>query len=455
MAEIESVNVNSVKVKLKEYQKGFIFDEFKYKFLTSAWGTGKTLALILAGVRESELHEGNVGLIVRKEYTDLRDSTVKDFEAWTGRRVNSARELVIGKSTVMFRHIEELAAGVLQNINLGWFGIEQGEELDSDDAFTALAGRLRKQNSSRRGYVIANANGKNWIYKIRNSGLYDVNNIKLDKHYFATTFDNMDNLPKDYVDSLDMLKRTKPTVYNRLVLNSDDDGDTIDIIIMPSLVEAATHRKLVPCLPLHRIVSIDVARYGNDQTCMYAIENNRAIDRVKFEKKNTMETVGRAVLFAEKNKVKAFAVDEIGVGAGVADRLIEMGKEVVCVNSAKQSSEPEKYRNIRAEIYAFGAELFNEGIVEIDKADTDLIEQLSWARYKTIKSNGLLQVEPKDDIKKRCGKSPDEADAFLNGVWALKQTQPYISDPYRKQSFWVHPRYRAGDVLPPPHLMGK
>ena len=55
--------------------------------------------------------------------------------------------------------------------------------------------------------------------------------------------------------------------------------------------------------------------------------------------------------------------------------------------------------------------------------DSDLIEQLSWAKYKAINSNGLLQIEAKDDIKKRFGRSPDNADAFLNGLWALAYTQ--------------------------------
>ena len=51
--------------------------------------------------------------------------------------------------------------------------------------------------------------------------------------------------------------------------------------------------------------------------------------------------------------------------------------------------------------------------------DEDLREQLCWAKYKTIKSNGIYLVESKDDIKKRYGRSPDHADSFLMGLWAL------------------------------------
>jgi hypothetical protein len=52
--------------------------------------------------------------------------------------------------------------------------------------------------------------------------------------------------------------------------------------------------------------------------------------------------------------------------------------------------------------------------------DEELRRQLSSVRYKVVNSNGKIQLEPKDETKKRLKRSPDRADAFVYGVWAGK-----------------------------------
>lgn len=440
--------MDPLNVTLKQYQDDFIFGPAKYKFLKAGWGTGKTLALILAALNESEAYPNNRGVIFRKEFEDLRDSTIKDFEQYTGLKVNSARECVINGSTIMFRHLEEM--NNLQNMNLGWYGIEQGEELDTDEYLFKLNGRLRKDNSGRKGYVIANANGHNWIYKLKQNGIHDPETKqRLDAHYAATTFDNAANLPKDFLSSLEAIKASKPNIYKRFVENSDDEADSKDVIIQPAWIQEAAKREIIPRVPIRRIVSIDVARSNpgeGDKTVFYAIENFRQIGREVHETRNTMEVVGRAMIFAKKmGNIKAFAVDEIGVGGGVADRLAELGGEdaydknqVIFVNSSERAAGS-GYYNRRAEVYDNGAHLFEDGMVQIDPTDEDLKEQLSWAKYKTVKSNGVYLVEPKEDIKKRYGRSPDNADAFLNGLWALPQArQVVVADRYARHSVRRH-----------------
>jgi hypothetical protein len=433
--------MDPLNIELFDWQDGFIYGPQKYGFLKSAWGTGKTLALILAGVNESETHPENLGVIFRKEFEDLRDSTIKDFEKYTGMTVNSSREVKIGTSTIMFRHLEEM--NNLQNMNLGWFGIEQGEELETDDYFFKLLGRLRRENSGRRGFVIANANGHNWIYKIKQNGVVDEKTgERLDAHFAATTAEASATLPKDYLASLELMKRSKPSLYKRFVLNSDEEADVSDVVIQPSWVSVAARKDLIVRPPLRRIVSIDVARSNpgeGDKTVFYAIENFKQIGKEEHETRNTMEVVGRAMIFAKKmGGIKSFAVDEIGVGGGVADRLAELGGEdeernqVIFVNSSEKSTGG-GYYNRRAEIYGTGARMFEDGLVQIDPADDDLREQLSWAKFKTVKSNGVFIVEPKEDIKKRYKRSPDNADAFLNGIWALPRARvAVISDKYAR-----------------------
>jgi hypothetical protein len=392
-------------------QSRFILSKKRYPAYVAAWGTGKTTAGIGRLMRLAE-YPNNLILVGRKEFTDLKDSTIKDFEDYTGIKVNSQREAVYKSSLIMFRHLEELHN--IQNINLGAFWIEQAEELENDGIFFKLHGRLRRNVPERSGFITANTNGHNWIYKLwkaqKDDADYDL--------YEATSFDAKDHLPADTLDSWRKLETKAPKVYARFVLNSWDEADTQDIIIQPEWVRAACKRELNIVPPFRRIVSIDVSRYGDDKTVCYALENNVWKGVREWEKKSTMETVGRAVLFAKEHDTVSFAVDEIGVGGGVADRLEELEYDVIRVN-ASEKDPLLPYYNRRAEIHVYAANLLENGMAELDESDKDLLEQLSWAKYRTIKSNGVYQVEAKDDIKERYGRSPDNADAYMNGLWAL------------------------------------
>ncbi|MBK7546268.1 MAG: hypothetical protein IPI56_11090 [Elusimicrobia bacterium] len=55
------------------------------------------------------------------------------------------------KSEILFRHLEEIH-GVVQNMNLGWFWIEQAEELETDETFNVLRGRLRRTLNEERDF---------------------------------------------------------------------------------------------------------------------------------------------------------------------------------------------------------------------------------------------------------------------------------------------------------------
>ena len=120
----------------------------------------------------SELIPNNLGVIYRKEFVDLKNSTIQDFQRYTGRKVDSNRTCTIkeNNSKILFMHIEEIDN--IQNLNLGWFAIEQADELEKDHEFFMLLGRLRRSLTMttefkktglplRSGFVIGNA-GDHW-----------------------------------------------------------------------------------------------------------------------------------------------------------------------------------------------------------------------------------------------------------------------------------------------------
>lgn len=440
------IETDDTVVKLLPYQDDFIFSPAPYPAAVTAWGTGKTMAGIVKAMDLSQQNPGNLGIVFRKQFVDLRDSTIRDFEDYTGISVDSKRNVDLGNgSSIMFRHLEEM--NNIQNVNLGWFWIEQAEELDSDEQYFKLFGRLRRKGMPPCGFLTANTKGHNWIWRLwkrgdfaktikslmeRSPALFEhLQGKKLETLaplFEANTFVNKKNLSAGFLAGLEIMRQEKPHLYNRFVENSWDESDIVDVIISTEAIERAVGRSLNEVPPFRRVVSIDVARFGDDKTIFKAIENYEEVATESHEKKSTMEVVGLAQIFAKRafgkdKECKSFAVDEIGVGGGVADRLNELEFDVIFVNAAERENVRRDCYNRRAEIYLNGAELFEANRVSLLKSDLQLIEQLSWAKYKTVKSNGIYQVEAKDDIKKRYGRSPDDADAFLNGLWALPQVK--------------------------------
>jgi hypothetical protein len=54
----------------------------------------------------------------------------------------------------------------------------------------------------------------------------------------------------------------------------------------------------------------------------------------------------------------------------------------------------------------------------------DLCDELISPTYSL--RNGKILIEPKEDIKPRLGRSPDDADTYVMGVWAVKRIRPVI-----------------------------
>ena len=104
-------------------------------------------------------------------------------------------------------------------------------------------------------------------------------------------------------------------------------------------------------------------------------------------------------------------VDVIGMGAGVVDRLLELGLPAVGINVAESPMilQDNVFR-LRDELWMNGLRWFETRAVKIVN-HPPLIRELTAVR-KGFTSSGKMRVESKDDMKKRLLRSPDVADAF-------------------------------------------
>jgi len=253
----------------------------------------------------SEQIPDNLGIIFRKEYEDLRDSTVKDFEKYTGLKVDSHREVRLpNNSQILFRHIEEL--NNIQNVNLGWFAIEQGDELETDNEFFMLFGRLRRQVMpsgyfrdlglpERSGFVICNA-GEHWI-----KNLWKQSKLEDSELFEATTWDNADVLPKDFLDGLRILEKNKNEIYRQYVMNDWSVSPDQLILIPTSLLESLKELDLLK-LKTKKIISCDPA-IGGDECVVQVFDTGNIIEQKidMFNKNPNQESFQEILIFLFEN----------------------------------------------------------------------------------------------------------------------------------------------------------
>lgn len=427
-----------MKIHLKEYQQRFIYSQSRHPALVASWATGKTLCSILRSRIYSKGIPENLGVIFRKTERSLFDSTLKDFERYTGLKIDSHRNLSESNGSItMFRHIDEIDDINKQNINLGWFFIEQGDELDSDREFFMLLGRLRRSLTPteefkalglplRSGWVIANA-GDHWMKPLWKDG--QLENAAKDVEGFSGQFselieatfeDNKENIPADTIASWRILERTKPEIYKRFVLNDWSVTNERFLFITAANLDALKGIHFV-APELKRIISVDPSQ-GGDEFVIQAIENGKVIDQLILHTKDTMRNTGEIMLFSAQHKIDDIAIDAIGIGAGIADRLSELGKRVRAINSAERKGVDGKFSNLKSEMWWYVSEVIARGEIPYPQ-DTELRRQLCGVRYKPMNSNGQVQCEPKEATRKRLGCSPDRADAFVQGVYNLQFMQ--------------------------------
>ena len=124
-----------------------------------------------------------------------------------------------------------------------------------------------------------------------------------------------------------------------------------------------------------------------------------------------METTGRAQELANRHNVKTIFVDQVGIGAGVADRLKELKTaSIVGVNAGLKARDSERFANLRAEMFHGIRQRFVDGDIAIPN-DPELISQLASLTY-TFTSRGQLKMQSKEQIRNSGLPSPDKADAL-------------------------------------------
>jgi hypothetical protein len=170
-------------------------------------------------------------------------------------------------------------------------------------------------------------------------------------------------------------------------------------------------RSVVDASP--KILGIDVAREGDDRSVIFLRQGPASWEPKVFRKLDLMELCGQAAVVIAKHEPDAVFIDMTGVGAGVVDRLRQLGHGVTGVHfgaTAQPWSGEPAFRNLRAAMWWRMADwIKSQGCLP---EMPELVRDLTAPTYHHRNSAGSWQLESKDEMKDRGIDSPDLADAL-------------------------------------------
>jgi hypothetical protein len=273
----------------------------------------------------------------------------------------------------------------------------------SEEVFDTLLGTL---GASHRTSFIMTAN------PVQNHGrFYEVfakNNERWDQLTFNAYDSNQStdtwiaDMKAQYGEDSDNYKIRVLGEFGRFGENQFFDTEQIDAAIENRLSEASHAHYPIVC-------ALDPARYGPDSTVFVTRQGPKLLDIREYKGLSTMEVAAKAVDYYHRWRPVSIMVDSIGLGAGIYDRMVELGLPAREVIVSNKPSNPKSYGNLRAQVYGEMREWLYNGADILDHPD--LVSQLNATAY-TYNNKMQIMLLTKKEIKRMGLPSPDIADAI-------------------------------------------
>lgn len=210
--------------------------------------------------------------------------------------------------------------------------------------------------------------------------------------------------------------------------------DTASNSVIPlAWVEEARARQHIP--DAREWAGLDVARFGNDDSALVEGSGNGPETVEVVHGQDTMQVAGMGMRYLRERR-GSLAVDVIGVGAGVVDRIKEQHPPgtLLGVNVADvPDHDQDLLLNLRAQVWWDVRRSLDpksdEHISLMRLSETDyarLRSELTAPTYR-MTSSGKVQIESKEEMKARGLPSPDLADAFCLALYARSRARRRVS----------------------------
>ena len=385
----------------------------------SGHGTGKSTALSWAMLWYTLFRFPNKVVVTAPTSSQLYDALFAELKRWIGELPPALRVLLEVKTD----RVELVAAPSEAFISARTSRAEQPEALagvHSDNVLLVVdeASGVPEQvfeaaSGSMSGHSATTILAGN---PTRSTGTFFETHTRLADHWYTLHWSCIDSprVSEAFVEEMKTRYGEDSNAYRIRVLGEFPLGDD-DTIIPLHLAEAARMRDVTPSETTRPIWGLDVARFGSDRTVL-AKRRGPVINGVEAWKGlDLMATVGRVKAqydgLIPSERPSEILVDVIGLGAGVHDRLSELGLPSRAVNVSEAPALGGTYNNLRTElVFRVRGWLEQRGSRLPDNAE--LIAEMTSIRY-SFSSNGRMKAEGKDDMRRRGLKSPDLADAVF------------------------------------------
>jgi hypothetical protein len=183
-----------------------------------------------------------------------------------------------------------------------------------------------------------------------------------------------------------------------------------DQFIAPAHIDAARNARAEGYSHLPKVLSCDVARFGDDQSVIGWRQGRKAVILEKLRGKDTVFVAERVIHWREQENPDGIVVDGDGLGAGVVDHIKarNFGANLFEFHGGATPNDTKKYFNKRSEVWGEARDWLAESNPEIPN-DPELAADLVGPLY-SYNSKGQICLEPKDDMKERGLASPDCGD---------------------------------------------
>jgi hypothetical protein len=187
-------------------------------------------------------------------------------------------------------------------------------------------------------------------------------------------------------------------------------------LIGEDVIRSAQQRQPVDDKAAPTVIGVDVARYGDDRSVILVRKGGQILATRVYRELSTVQLAGFVVEAIQEFKPQAVFIDTVGIGAGVYDQVRALGFKAIEANVGLPATDIEHYYNKRAECWvAMKAWLTERG--GLDPKDQALPADLTGIEYG-YDIKGRLQLERKEDMKKRGLASPDLGDALALSFYA-------------------------------------
>lgn len=197
---------------------------------------------------------------------------------------------------------------------------------------------------------------------------------------------------------------------------------SIDTIFSPELIERMV--KTIPHIAIRKIVtSCDPAGMGDDEQVIYGAVSGRIVQQDIMPQCRADASCSRILQMTKLINANHIVIECDGMGQPIADFTRKLKPDHITlqeVHSAGKAEDEERYQNQKAEMWFYAKQEAEAGREQIPD-DEYLKQELQEMKY-FINLRGRIQIESKDDLKDRIGRSPGRADAWVLNVWGRRRS---------------------------------